>query len=91
MVRVLAFQCNLSIFIDFLWLLTRQFLLVEKCLDGVQKHDEEYRRDRIEYAERLLERLKSGPQRLTSAFKLSRILSEQEAQRHERQHADQLE
>lgn len=57
----------------------------------MKQHDEQYRRERIEYAERLLERLKSGPQRLTSAYKLSRILSEQEAQRHERQRADQIE
>lgn len=63
----------------------------EKCLANLHKHDEDYRRERIEYAERLLERLKSGPQRLTSAFKLSRILGEQEAQRHERQRSVHLE
>lgn len=64
---------------------------VKRCLEEVRKHDEETRRERIEYAERLLQRLKAGPKQLESAFKLSHILSEQEQQRHERCERKQME
>lgn len=64
---------------------------VKRCLDEVKKHDEETRRERIEYAEKLLQRLKAGPKQLESAFKLSTILAEQEKQRDERYKQKQME
>ncbi|XP_031627709.1 trichohyalin-like [Contarinia nasturtii] len=54
---------------------------VRRCLEAVKRHDEETRRERIEYAEKLLQRLKAGPKQLESAYKLSLILNEQEQQR----------
>lgn len=66
-------------------------LAVQKCLEEVKRHDDETRRERIEYAERLLQRLKAGPKQLESAYKLSHILAEQQQQRHERQRQKELE
>lgn len=56
----------------------------------MKRHDEDTRRERIEYAEKLLQRLKAGPKQLESAYKLSQILNEQEQQRHERNRQRQL-
>lgn len=64
---------------------------VKKCVEDVKRHDDETRRERIEYAEKLLERLKLGPKRLESAYKLSSILNEQEVQRHEKAKQEQME
>lgn len=64
---------------------------MKRCLEEVKRHDEETRRERIEYAEKLLQRLKTGPKQLESAYKLSNILNEQEKQRHERARQKQLE
>lgn len=66
-------------------------LSVKRCLDDVKRHDEETRRARIQYAEKLLQRLKAGPKQLDSAYKLCTILGEQERQRHERHEQEQLE
>lgn len=57
----------------------------------MKRHDEETRRERIQYAEKLLQRLKAGPKQLESAYKLSTILDEQEHQRRERAKQKQLE
>lgn len=57
----------------------------------MKRHDEETRRERIQYAEKLLQRLKAGPKQLESAYKLSTILAEQEQQRRERTEQKQLE
>lgn len=56
----------------------------------MKRHDEETRRERIEYAEKLLQHLKSGPKQLESAYKLAQILREQEQQRNERNEQKQL-
>lgn len=64
---------------------------MKRCLEEVKRHDEETRRERIEYAEKLLQRLKTGPKQLESAYKLSNILGEQEKQRHDRIRQKQLE
>lgn len=53
--------------------------------------DEETRRERIEYAERMLQRLKTGPKQLESAYKLSNILSLQAEQRQVRAEQKKLE
>lgn len=53
--------------------------------------DEETRRERIEYAERMLQRLKTGPKQLESAYKLSNILSLQAEQRQIRAEQKKLE
>lgn len=63
---------------------------MKRCLEEVNRHDEETRHERIEYAEKLLQRLKTGPKQLESAYKLSNILGEQEKQRHERVKQKQL-
>lgn len=65
-------------------------MVVRRCLEEVKRHDEETRRERIEYAEKLLQRLKAGPKQLESAYKLSQILNEQEQQRCERQKQKEL-
>lgn len=65
-------------------------MVVRRCLEEVKQHDEETRRERIEYAEKLLQRLKAGPKQLESAYKLSHILSEQERQRCERHKQKEL-
>lgn len=65
-------------------------MAVKKCLEVVRRHDEETRRERIEYAEKLLQRLKAGPKQLEAAYKLSQILAEQEQQRHERHKQKEL-
>lgn len=57
----------------------------------MKRHDEETRRARIQYAEKLLQRLKAGPKQLDSAYKLCIILGEQERQRRERHEQEQLE
>lgn len=55
---------------------------MKRCLDDVKRHDEETRRERIQYAEKMLQCLKTGPKQLESAYKLSNILAEQQQQRH---------
>lgn len=47
----------------------------------MQKRDEQYRKQQIECAEKLLKVAQSGPHRLNNAFKLSQILREQRLQR----------
>lgn len=53
-------------------------MAVKRCLEDVKRHDEETRRERIQYAEKLLQHLKAGPKQLESAYKLSTILGEKE-------------
>lgn len=53
--------------------------------------DEKTRRERIEYAERMLQRLKTGPKQLESAYKLSNILSIQAEQRQVRAEQKKIE
>lgn len=66
-------------------------MTVKRCLEEVKQKDEETRRQRIEYAEQLLKRLKTGPKQLESAYKLGQILGEQEQQRRERLKQKELE
>lgn len=57
----------------------------------MKKLDEETRRERIEYAERMLQRLKTGPRQLESAYKLSNILNLQAEQRQTKAEQKKLE
>lgn len=57
----------------------------------MKRHDEETRRERIHFAEKLLQHSKAGPKQLESAYKLSSILGEQERQRRARAEQKQLE
>lgn len=64
---------------------------VEKSLLDVNRLDEKTLRERIEYAEQMVQRLKTGPKQLESAYKLSNILSLQAEQRQVRAEQKKLE
>lgn len=66
-------------------------MTVERSLSEGKKLDEETRRQRIERAEQMLQRLKEGPQQLESAYRLSNFLTSQKQQRQDRCEQKKLE